>query len=123
MAGTLTISTLNDSSGVLATQNGMTGIAKAWAYFNGSTAAITGSFNVSSITKNSTGDYTLTFTTAMPNATYALTGSAGSGNTTFAALCSNYTVASPTTSAVRFQVTNAASVVDLPYVNAVIFSS
>ena len=37
MAGALTISTLKDSSGVLATQNGMTGIPKAWVTFNGST--------------------------------------------------------------------------------------
>jgi hypothetical protein len=73
MAGTLTISTLKDSSGVLATQNGMTGIAKAWVNFNGTgTVAIVGSFNVSSITDNGTGDYTINFTTAMPNATYSV---------------------------------------------------
>jgi len=77
MAGTLTISTLNDSSGVLATQNGMTGIAKAWVSFNGTgTVAIRESFNVSSITDNGTGDYTVNFTTAMPNANYVITGTA-----------------------------------------------
>jgi hypothetical protein len=73
MAGALTISTLNDSSGVLATQNGMTGIAKAWVNFNGTgTPAIRGSFNVSSITDIGTGNYTINFTTAMPNANYAV---------------------------------------------------
>ena len=71
MAGKITVSTINDSSGVLATQNGMTGIAKAWVVFTGSTGAITGSFNVGSITRNGTGDYTINFTTAMPNATYS----------------------------------------------------
>jgi hypothetical protein len=71
MAGTLTISTLKDSSGVLATQNGMNGICKAWVSFNGSTQAISGSFNVSSITRVTTGQYTINFTTAMPDATYA----------------------------------------------------
>lgn len=83
MAGTLNVttisgvSTLNDSSGVLATQNGMTGIAKAWVNFDGTgTPAIRGSFNVSSITDNGTGDYTINFTTAMPNTNYALAGSA-----------------------------------------------
>jgi hypothetical protein len=76
MAGALTISTLNDSSGVLATQNGMTGIAKAWCQFGGTTPTIYGSFNIGSITKNGTGDYTFNFTTAMPNANYAFVGSA-----------------------------------------------
>jgi hypothetical protein len=77
MAGSLTISTLNDSSGVLATQNGMTGIAKAWVYFlpNAGTPSIQTSFNVSSITYNAAGNYTANFTTAMANATYAAIGS------------------------------------------------
>jgi hypothetical protein len=72
MAGALTISTLNNDTGVLATQNGMTGIAKAWVNFNGTgTPAIRGSFNVSSITDNGTGNYTINFTTAMPNANFS----------------------------------------------------
>lgn len=85
MAGTLTVttisgvSTLNAPSGVLATQNGMTGIAKAWVNFqggNGNTAGtINASFNVSSITVNGTGDYTVNFTTAMPSANYVIAGS------------------------------------------------
>ena len=75
MAGKIVVSTLNDDTGVLATQNGMTGIAKAWVNFNGTgTVAINGSFNVSSITDNGTGDYTVNFTTAMPNANYTITG-------------------------------------------------
>jgi hypothetical protein len=78
MAGRLVVNTLNtDTVGaVLTTQNGMTGIAKAWVNFNGSTAAIRGSFNVGSVTKNGTGDYTITFTTAMANANYSVSGSA-----------------------------------------------
>ena len=72
MAGGLTISTLNDSSGVLATQNGMSGICKSWVRFVGSTATITGSFNVSSVTRNSTGLYTVNFTTSMPDANYSV---------------------------------------------------
>jgi hypothetical protein len=71
MAGQLTIDTLKASSGVFATQNGMTGIAKAWVYFNGvSGATINASFNVSSVTRNGTGDYTIAFTTSMPSANY-----------------------------------------------------
>ena len=75
MAGQLTIDTLKASSGVLATQNGMTGIVKAWAYFNGSTLAVANSFNVSSITRIGTGQFYVNFTTAMPNANYCLAGS------------------------------------------------
>jgi hypothetical protein len=90
MAGSLTISTLNNDTGVLATQNGMTGIAKAWAVFTGgqgnTAGTINGSFNVSSITVNGTGDYTVNFTTAMPNVNYTVFGgckedSAGAGFT------------------------------------------
>lgn len=78
MAGRITVSTLNDDTGVLATQNGMTGIAKAWLNYNGSTQTIRASFNISSVTRNSTGNYTATFTTAMPNVNYVLAGSQNS---------------------------------------------
>jgi len=77
MAGQLTIDTLKASTGVLATQNGMTGICKAWVNFNGTAATIRASFNVSSITRNGTGDYTVAFTTAMPNTNYAVVNGQG----------------------------------------------
>ena len=70
MAGQLTIDTLRASTGVLATQNGMTGIAKAWVNFAGATGTINGSFNVSSVTRSSAGNYTVNFTTAMANTNY-----------------------------------------------------
>lgn len=44
---------------------------RAWVNFNGSSAAIRASGNVSSITKHGTGDYTVNFTNAMPDADYA----------------------------------------------------
>jgi hypothetical protein len=78
LSGPVNVPTLNAPSGVLATQNGMTGIAKAWAQFNYS-GTIQGSFNVSSITTNATGDYSLNFTTAMTNSNYAVTLGAPSG--------------------------------------------
>ena len=74
MAGRIVTSTINDDTGVLATQNGMTGIAKAWVNFAGASGTVNGSFNVSSVTRNSTGDYSINFTTAMPNANYAVSG-------------------------------------------------
>jgi hypothetical protein len=87
MAGQLTIDTLRAGSGVLATQNGMSGIAKAWVNFNGTgTPSISGSFNVSSITDNGTGDYSINFTTAMPNANYSMVGTATHDNGGYASM-------------------------------------
>ena len=44
---------------------------RAWVNFNGGSAAIRASGNVSSITRNSTGNYTVNFTTAMPDTNYS----------------------------------------------------
>ena len=131
MAGKVVVSTLNNDTGVLATQNGMTGIAKAWVNFNGTgTVAIRGSFNVSSITDNGTGDYTVNFTTAMPNADYAYNVSSSS---TGVAWVSNPqlnnstggTLVAPTTSACRFVLlnSNASAYQDNAYINVVAYNS
>jgi hypothetical protein len=83
MAGQLTIDTLRAGSGVLATQNGMTGIPKAWAYIVGSTSSpfvtLTNSFNVSSITRVGAGAYYVDFVNSMPNANYSVVGTASLG--------------------------------------------
>ena len=126
MAGRLTISTLNDDTGVLATQNGMSGIAKAWINFNGLSNASRGSFNVSSITDNGTGNYTLNFITAMPDVNYSVVGSIGSNGTysgwCFVPFSNNTVVVDPTTSAVRFSTVVATiGVVDSPYVTVAVF--
>lgn len=82
MAGQLTIDTLKASSGVLATQNGMTGIAKAWVNFSDTgSITINNQFNVSSVTLNASGDYTINFTTAMPNANFVASGMSKSTDT------------------------------------------
>jgi hypothetical protein len=83
MAGKIVASTINDDTGVLATQNGMTGIAKAWVNYSGATQTIISSFNVSSVTYSSSGIYTINMTTAMANANYAIlcTAQAGATNT------------------------------------------
>lgn len=80
MAGTLVIDNLKASSGVLATQNGMTGICKAWVAYNLTGSAIRGSYNVSSVTKNGTGDFTLKFATAMADANYSVVCTGGKNN-------------------------------------------
>lgn len=46
------------------------GICRAWVTFVGSTGAISASYNVSSVVRNSAGNYTVFFTTAMPDANF-----------------------------------------------------
>ena len=122
MAGALTISTLNNDTGVLATQNGMTGIAKAWVNFDGTgTPAIRGSFNVSSITDNGTGNYTINFTTAMPNANYCFIPNASYNSQNY----QGTQTISLTTTSVQFQSRNAANntAYDMDQCHASVFSS
>lgn len=49
-------------------------LCRAWVKFVGSTAVISSSFNVSSITRNATGNYTVNYTTALSNSNYSLVG-------------------------------------------------
>jgi hypothetical protein len=79
MAGSLTIDTLNTSSGVFSSQNAMSGIAKAWVSFTGNpTSTVTQSFNVSSITYINTGRYQINYTNALTSNNQAVVGQAGS---------------------------------------------
>jgi hypothetical protein len=129
MAGTLTLDTLKTSSGVLSVQNGVTGIAKAWVNYNGNTQSITGSFNVSSVTRNGTGAYTLNFTTAMPNATYGASVSVssvpGTSDANFITTdCNNTSLVAPTTTTFSMTVFRyQGSPIDANYIRATIFSS
>jgi hypothetical protein len=90
MAGRVVVSTLNNDTGPLATQNGMTGIAKAWVYFAVNTSGVVtvnSSFNIGSVTRSAAGRFLFTFTTNMPSASYSVSGLSGldptSGTTTF----------------------------------------
>lgn len=51
--------------------------AKAWVRFNGSTAAIAASYNVSGVVRNSAGRYTISFTTPFSSTNYCAVPSAG----------------------------------------------
>lgn len=132
MAGRIVASTLNDDTGVLAVRNGMTGIAKAWIQFTCISGSLvnTGSFNISSIVRNSAGNFTLNFTTAMPNSNYSAVTS-GSLSSPAAAWCygtsftntgSPYYTA-PTTSSCVVIWYAASGLVDPAYGNVAIFSS
>ena len=110
----------------------MTGIAKAWVQFAGSTGTIAGSYNVSSITRNNTGYYTVNFTTALPNANYAAFASAAGGasggnpiGTDMFCDCFTGTATAPTTSSYVFSITNysGSTRYDSPYVMSCVFSS
>ena len=57
-------------------------LCKAWVNFDGITASIRDSGNVSSITDNGTGDYRITFTNAMPDTDYVVVTNGGSPNVT-----------------------------------------
>jgi hypothetical protein len=127
MAGALTISTLNNDTGVLATQNGMTGIAKAWINYKGTaTVSIRDSFNVSSVTVVTTGTYTVNFTTALPNANYTIAGFSTFGaNAAPAGMLSAGSDFAPTTTSCPLKSGNSTSggTQDSPYFCAVFFSS
>lgn len=125
MAGRVVVSTLNNDTGVLQTQNGMTGIAKAYVLFNGTNGSIYGTaFNVSSVTRNGTGDYTVNFTTAMPNANYTVAGGGGVYNTSWGFfLQSNTGTPRQTTSYNFFNANTSNTKEDSTYINAVFFSS
>jgi hypothetical protein len=82
--------------------------ARAWVNFNGSTASIRASGNVSSVTRNSTGNYSMSMSTAMPDANYSITATGGGGTGSRAVIVSvDSESAVPTTTSVRFQVRNA----------------
>ena len=115
-----------DDTGVLATQNGMTGIAKAWVYYKGTaTVGIQGSFNVSSVTYNSVGVYTINITTALPNANYAVvTGISGFGSGGSIAIVDDPSVSTYSTTqfTVRSRANTGAAATD-DYIHVAVFSS
>jgi hypothetical protein len=121
MAGTLTISTLNNDTGPLATQNGMTGIAKAWVNFNGSGGAIRASFNVSSITVNGTGDYTVNFTTALTDANYSVVGMSGQAAADAQPIVMSQHTDTVTSSACRVGTRSTTAKVNSTYNNVAVF--
>jgi hypothetical protein len=129
MAGRLVVTTLNNDTGVLATQNGMTGIAKAWVNYNGVAQTVTGSFNVSSVTYNGTGDYTVNFTTAMPNTNYSVvfggqaTSDISTGNGPFAVGEISTAAGAVATTSIRMWAKGQSGCRNNPIVNASIFSS
>jgi len=103
-------------------------VCRAWVSFNGTTGAIYGSGNVSSVTRNATGDYTVNFATAMPDVNYATTATVSANLpaafATFSPAINSSQSASvaPTTTAMRMAVRDAGnSAIDMPYVSVTVF--
>jgi len=68
-AGSIAVTAEGNST----TTNLQQGLAKAWVNLDGdSTAALTDTFNVGSLTDNGTGSFTVTYTNNMGNTTYAV---------------------------------------------------
>lgn len=122
VSGTNTI-TLPSSTGN-ALLDSTTGVCRAWVYFNGSTGAIRGSFNVTSVTRISTGYYTITMTNAAPTSNYAITGSARETSTNGLAIVVPVPdLFTPTTTSFRIQVIGSSSfnLQDSLYTSVVVF--
>ena len=83
MASILRVDTLTDASSnnstAMSTIN--QGTAKAWLQYNQVTPAVTGSFNISTVTDTSAGDYTPNFSSAMSALDYAVPSAGGMLNT------------------------------------------
>lgn len=126
MAGTLVVDTLKSSTTSAPTFQNTSGtqigtLCMAWLSYNGATSTIRGSFNVSSITRNTTGDYTLNFTTALPDGNYAIAGNSGNPGTLNGYLLAPYGVA-PTTTAARVSAVSTGAInTDMPYVYVAVF--
>lgn len=112
-----------DGSGVLKVQsNGVTTNALAWVCFNGSTAAIRSSYNVSSITRSGAGQYTVSYTNALSDANYAISGSCGTPSSINDAFSADY-VGTRTTAACYVGTYNFGSFVDATYVSVAVFGN
>ena len=81
MPSTLTSTGITFSDGT--SQNTAAGgdASKAWLSYNGDTATVRDSFNVSSVTDNGTGDYTTNIDNDMANASYAVSGAISAAGT------------------------------------------
>jgi hypothetical protein len=130
MAGTLTISTLSDGTNSTSSTNRIQGSAKAWVRFNGATASINGSYNVSSITRSGTGQYIVNMTNALADANYAVALSTSTDGTASTSICAAFTaniaasnaLTTPTTTSFVFStVNNAYLAKDGTFVSAVVY--
>ena len=97
-------------------------IPKAWVRFNGFTAAIQGSFNITSVVRVGTGQYVVNFTTPFANTNYGWVLSAASP-TNFAAIAQGgTTTVSAGSLSFNLYDTNT-NLIDATYVNIAFFGT
>lgn len=80
MPVTLTATTINMNSGASVSDpsgNAPCFFARAWVNFNGTSGAVRGSLNVSSVTRSATGSYLVNFSTALSDGNYSVQTTAG----------------------------------------------
>ena len=80
VATLLTTAVINSEGGAVTT-NISQGLAKSWLQYQQVTAAITGSFNIATVTDTEAGDFTPNYTNAMSGLTYAVPSAGGMLNT------------------------------------------
>ena len=111
MAGKIIADTLETGAGAdISTSYVVNGSAKAFANFDGNTASLRGSFNVSSLDDDGLGLFGVNLTSSMSDGNYNLSGGTGSGDTNvhhihFAA--TNLSPTTPSTSAYPVKTANA----------------
>ena len=125
MAGTIVADTIQNGAGTSTSMtNAISGSAKAWVNFDGTTSpgTIRASYNVSSITKTATGDYVVNFTNAFADANYATVSSSGRNGSSggYLSLVSDKT-AQTTTTVQLYTITTSGTVIDTPYVSVAVF--
>ena len=67
---TLVVSNISDGTTTVGASYVTNGSPRALANFNGSSAALRDSLNISTLTDNGTGDYTLSYTSSFANGNY-----------------------------------------------------
>ena len=79
MASILRVNTLTDASSNNSTAMSVVnqGTAKAWLQYNQVTPAVTGSYNISSVTDTGAGDFTPNYSSAMSALDYAVVSAGG----------------------------------------------
>ena len=105
-----------DNSGYLYTDSGYGSLEKsygvrAWLYYNGDTATIRDSENISSVTYNGNGDYTINFSITFPDTNYILLCESfdGGGQNDFREINSSFTSPGKTTTQHRIYAYGATS--------------
>jgi hypothetical protein len=124
---TLVAQTISNGTVSTSSANVIQGSAKAWVNYDGSSATVRRSYNVSSVTRTTTGQYAVNFTNAMADANYATVTSSSAVNNGVFGKFSNIvgvtgTTVTPTTSSVTVFSTYTSGQFNEDYISVAVFS-